>query len=144
MDAASRLDRALGSGAAAERFARMCAALGGPRDLVERPDQLAGAPATRAILPERPGYVAAVDARAVGLAVITLGGGRTRSDDRIDHAVGLTEIAGIGEQVDPHHPLCLCHASDQAGAERAGALIRQAFTLADQPVAAGPVIAERL
>ncbi|MEJ0071387.1 MAG: hypothetical protein WDO24_24575 [Pseudomonadota bacterium] len=77
--------------------------------------------------PRRACIVGAIDTRAVGLAVIALGGGRTRADARIDHAVGLTEIAGIGEPVGADRPLCLCHARDDAAAARAAALLLDAF-----------------
>ena len=90
---------ALASGAAAERFAHMVRALGGPADLLERPDDhLPAAPVIVPAPPARPGVAVAVDVRAVGLAVIDLGGGRRREDDPVDHAVGLTEIAAPGER----------------------------------------------
>jgi len=144
-DAAKRLDRALGSGAAAERFGAMVAALGGPRDLIEQPARaLAAAPCVVAVPPRRAGAIGAIDTRAVGLAIIALGGGRTRADASIDHRVGLTEIAGLGEPVDRDHPLCLCHAGDPADAAGAAAALQEAFTIADAPPAPAPIIAARL
>src|SRR5215203_4043485 len=90
-------ERALASGAAAERFARMAAALGGPADLLDDPDRhLPGAPVRREVAgPE--GVVTAIDVRALGLVVMELGGGRRRESDEIDPAVGLTDVAGLGE-----------------------------------------------
>ena len=68
----------------------MVAALGGPRDLLERPDRyLARAPVVQDIAAAEEGIVAAIDTRALGLAVVALGGGRVRVEDRIDPAVGL-------------------------------------------------------
>src|SRR4051794_13474291 len=79
--------RALGGGAAAERFAAMGRARGGPGDLLERPDEpLPAAPLTRPVAPERPGRVTGMDCRAVGLVVTGLGGNRRREDDAIDPA----------------------------------------------------------
>ena len=75
--------RALDSGAAAERFERMVAALGGPTDILSGVDRIlpkAAADARRAA-PARSGYVVAIDTRAVGLAVVELGGGRARASD---------------------------------------------------------------
>ena len=58
------MERALASGAAAERFARMVAALGGPADLVERPDRYLRRGARPAARPAgRPGFITGVDAR---------------------------------------------------------------------------------
>ena len=93
--AAAAAARALDSGAAAERFARMVVALGGPADLLERPDRhLPEAPVRHAVHLERAGVVAAIDARALGLAVVGLGGGRRRVTDPIDPRVGLAEVRG--------------------------------------------------
>lgn len=144
-EAGDKVDRALASGAAAERFARMVAALGGPADLLERPDaHLARAPVVRAVTPERAGIVAAIDMRALGLAVIALGGGRRRPTDAIDPAVGLTAIAGRGAAVGADRPLCLVHAASEADADAVAADIRAAYTLADAAPAAGPIVIERI
>src|SRR5690606_31514120 len=63
--AAVTVARALDSGEAAVRFARMVAALGGPRDLLEWPERhLAQAPVRRAVHLEQSGFVAAIDTRA--------------------------------------------------------------------------------
>ena len=92
--------KALESGAAAERFARMVVALGGPADLLEHPDRhLPAAPVIRAIEPERAGFVTAHATRAIGLVVMELGGNRARETDTIDYAVGLAEIAAPGAEV---------------------------------------------
>jgi thymidine phosphorylase len=102
----------------------------GPVDLVERPhNHLAAAPVTRAIHPDRPGIVGAIDTRAVGLAVVALGGGRTRAEDRIDHAVGLTDLAELGSEVGPDRPLAMLHARDDAAAATAEADLRQAYSI---------------
>src|SRR4051794_8472006 len=98
LDARERVERALASGAAAERFAQMAAALGGPADLVEHPDRhLPAAPVVEPV--EAQGTIAAVDCRAVGLVVTGLGGNRAREDVVIDPAVGLTELAPLGAEV---------------------------------------------
>jgi thymidine phosphorylase len=135
--------RALESGAAAERFARMIAALGGPSDFVERPD-LPSAPVTRAATPDRPGTITRVDCRAVGLVVTGLGGNRRREDDVIDPAVGLTEIAPVGAEVGPDRPLAVVHAADEATADEAVRALNAAVVVGDEPPPARPVIAERI
>jgi thymidine phosphorylase len=144
-EAARRIETALATGAAAERFAAMVAALGGPADLLERPARhLPAAPHVVAVLPTHTGVVTAIDGRAVGLAVIALGGGRTRADQPIDPAVGLSAVAGLGEPVGPGRPLCLCHARTLGDAERAAAALRVAFTLGDAAPPDAPVVAERI
>jgi thymidine phosphorylase len=137
---------ALQSGAAAEAFARMVSELGGPADLLERPDaHLPPTPVTVEAHAERDGVVAAVDVRAVGLAIIDLGGGRRREDDAIDHAVGLTEVAEPGERVGPGgRPVALVHARDQDSAERAAHAVSAAFQVGDRILDPNPAVLEVL
>ena len=127
-------EAALENGQAAEIFQKMVSALGGPADFVESPKKhLPTAKVVRPALPETKGVVASVDTRALGLAVVALGGGRTRAEDSIDHAVGLTALAGIGDEVGPDRPLALVHARDDGAAEAAAAAIRAAYTLGEPP-----------
>ena len=144
-DARFACERALASGEATDRFARMVVALGGPADLLERPDAYLPLPeVTLPVSPERAGFVAAEDAYAIGIAVVGLGGGRTRADQRIDHAVGFTRFAPVGAAVGPERPLCLVHARTAAGAEAAAAEVRAAITIAAVPPVPGPVVLERI
>ncbi|MCE9662741.1 thymidine phosphorylase [Halomonas sp. M5N1S17] len=126
------LDERLASGAAAERFARMVTGLGGPADLLERHDRyLPQAPIVRPVHAERRGRVTRMDTRAVGLAVVELGGGRRAPQDAIDHGVGLTGIAAIGETVDGERPLAWVHARSVADAERAATRLLAAIEVND-------------
>jgi thymidine phosphorylase len=139
-DGRAAAEQALDSGAAAERFAAMIAALGGPTDFVENPD-LPAAPVTRAATPGRTGIVTAMDCRAVGLVVTGLGGNRRREDDVIDPAVGLTEVAPVGAEVGPDRPLAIVHAATEAAAEEAAAALRAAVTVGDERPQRRPVVA---
>jgi thymidine phosphorylase len=125
---------ALKSGAAAERFARMVAELGGPPDLLEHSDRfLSRAPISAAVHPSEDGVVTAVDTRAVGIAIVGLGGGRARETDPVDHGVGLLEIAALGERVGPgQRPLAVVRARDDAGAARAAEALREAYVIGDE------------
>jgi thymidine phosphorylase len=144
-DGRAAAERALASGAAAERFAAMVAALGGPGDLLEAADRhLATARVVRAAAPERAGIVTGMDCRAVGLVVTGLGGNRRREDDVIDPAVGLTEIAPTGAQVGPDRPLAVVHAASEAAAEEAIAALRAAVRVGEEPPPRRPVIAARI
>jgi thymidine phosphorylase len=137
---------ALRTGAAADRFARMVAALGGPADLLEAPERhLRRAEATAAALAAREGVVTAIDVRAVGMVVVELGGGRRVEAEGIDHAVGLSEIAAPGERVGvDDRPLAIVHARDPGAAHRAAARLREAFTIGDAAPDPTPVVRERL
>ncbi len=144
-EARARVDAALASGAAAERFARMVAALGGPADLVEHTARhLAAAPVIVALPPTRPGFVSRIDVRRVGLVIVALGGGRRRVGDHIDHAVGLSAVAGIGSAVGAERPLALLHARSPEAAAEVAATLAEAFTIADSPPAPRPVLGPRV
>ena len=144
-EARARIDEALASGRAADAFGRMAAALGGPRDLVENATRhLARAPIVAAVHAERAGIVQAIATRELGLAIVAKGGGRTRPEDAIDHAVGLTEIAALGERVDGDRPLAIVHARTEVDFDIAAAMLRRAYRLGEEPVSPRPVIVERI
>ncbi len=144
-EATARLEEALASGRAAETFSRMVAALGGPADLVAHPERhLPAAPVIRPVVPPQGGRVAAIATRAIGVAVIGLGGGRTRPEDRIDHAVGVTDLAPVGAEVGPDRPLAMVHARSEAEAERAAADIVAAYRIGPEAVAERDVVLERI
>jgi thymidine phosphorylase len=142
---AAVLNRALDSGAAAERFERMVAALGGPKDFVSRAHALLPrAPVLVEAMPKSGGFVVAVDVRALGLAVVELGGGRARAADVIDPAVGLTELAPIGAEVGPDAPLARVHARHADQAEAAARRLRAAYLVAEAPLSLADPVIERI
>jgi thymidine phosphorylase len=141
VEARQKLQAALDTGAATERFARMVVALGGPADLVENPDKhLAQAPILVPAPALRSGYAAATNCRGIGLSVVSLGGGRRRPSDAIDFAVGLTDLAGLGDRIEAGQPLAMVHARTEAAAAQAIAEIQAAYTIAEDKPAANPVI----
>jgi thymidine phosphorylase len=143
--AAQRVKQALDSGEGAEVFARMVAALGGPPDLLSRTtSHLPAAPVVRAVYPARPGVVAGVTARDIGIAVVELGGGRRKADDRIDPSVGFTELAAAGTAVGPDVPLAMVHARTAADADRATEALRGAYAIGTAAPLDVPLIYERV
>jgi thymidine phosphorylase len=139
--ARAKLKNVLGNGQAAEIFAKMVAALGGPNDFVNRPEHyLKTAAIIRPIFSNEEGVVAKIATRDLGLAVIELGGGRRRSDDKIDHAVGLSQLLGKNFISDMNTPLCFIHAQDEASFARAEKLIKAAYTLGKNVPETSPVI----
>jgi thymidine phosphorylase len=143
--ARARAEAALADGSAAERFARMVAALGGPGDFLEHADRhLPTAPVARACTAQRSGFIAGMDARQVGIAVVTLGGGRGKPTDAIDPAVGLTDVAPVGRAVRAGDPLAVVHAASEDAADAADALLRQAIRIEDAAPPAEPVVRARV
>ena len=68
--------------------------------------------------------------------MVELGGGRRHAAHSVDHAVGLTEVRAIGDEVGPDRPLALVHARDEAGLTAATARLLAAYQIADEAVRA--------
>lgn len=123
-DAKDKASAALNQGRAAQVFARMVAGLGGPTDLLEKPQRyLPQAPIVKPILASHSGYVCAMDVRAIGLSLVTLKAGRSKADDAIDYAVGLSGMAQIGDYIEQGQPLAVAHVRN----DNQLALINQEF-----------------
>ena len=136
--------RTLADGTAAEAFGRMVAGLGGPADFVERAGHhLPAAPVVRPCPAPAAGLVARFDCRAVGLAVVSLGGGRRRAEDGVDHRVGLADIAHVGDPVGSDRPLALVHAASEDQAEAAIRALQAAVTIGETARAA-PIVRARI
>jgi len=141
--ALQRCDDAVTSGRALEIFGKMVAALGGPSDIIEnRKKHLTAASVVRPI--HAAGYLASVDTRGVGNAIIELGGGRHRVGEALDLSVGFSDFASVGTLLDGETPLAVVHAASEDDAAQAEELLLAACTtVADEPAKA-PVISEIL
>jgi thymidine phosphorylase len=133
------------NGAAAERFGRMVAHLGGPHDFVSNwRDRLPSAPVVRDVYAPRRGFVSAIDGQALGMAVVHLGGGRLVGTDRIDPAVGFSNMCQLGEPVDEDIVIATIHARSPEMADAAQAKVLQAVILSSEPPQTLPLIYERV
>jgi thymidine phosphorylase len=138
-DARARLQRALDSGAAAERFARMVALLGGPADVLQHA-ALPVAPVQCDVPAPRPGWLATMDVRALGVAVVALGGGRAVPGQPVDPRVGLSQVLPLGSVVVAGQPLARVHAASAAAAEAAVAAVQQACSISDSAPEPAPLV----
>ncbi len=147
-DGLKMAEKHLNDGRAADFFGRMVMDLGGPSDIIEKFEgYLEIAPITREVYAKDLGVVKSIDTRAIGIAVIELGGGRRKSDDVIYHSVGVSAIAAIGEIVGPtERPLAVLHGTDEAKINKAEALIMNAYNLAEtgSKIKKAAVISERI
>lgn len=144
-DARSQLQAVLDNGKAAEIFGRMIAAQKGPADFIENYDRyLPQATLSKPVYAEGNGIVSAMDTRALGMAVVSLGGGRRRASDPIDYSVGLTNMAQLGQQVDTRQPLAMIHANSEAAWQQAAAEVRAAIVLSDSAPEITPVVYRRI
>ncbi|MFN2305380.1 MAG: thymidine phosphorylase [Paracoccaceae bacterium] len=133
-DGRDRLTKAVTSGAAMERFSAMIAGLGGPPDMAQDwHAHLPKAPVVGDVPARADGHVAAIDGEALGLAVVALGGGRRVETDRIDPAVGLSDVLALGQPVTRGQPLATIHARTEDAAEAAARAVLGAITIGDKP-----------
>ncbi|MBO9609256.1 MAG: pyrimidine-nucleoside phosphorylase [Paenibacillaceae bacterium] len=128
-----RLAAMLASGEALAVFRRFVLAQGGDAACVDRPELLPQAKRHIDVRAAAAGYVAGIDAEAVGLAAMALGAGRRRKDDAVDHAAGVTLLRKTGERVEAGDTLCVMHTNGD-NAEEAARLLERAYTIgADRP-----------
>ncbi len=141
----ARAQGALDSGRAAEIFAAMVTALGGPKDFLEKsPSYLEKAPLVKACPAARSGTLAAMDARAVGVAAIGLGGGRRTTGDVIDLAVGFSNFLPLGSKLEAGQAIALVHARSGAAADAAIAELQQAMEIHDAAPAPRKLVSARI
>ncbi len=144
-DARQKLMTVLDNGKAAEVFGRMVAAQQGPVDFVERYDAYLPAPMlSKPVYADQPGIVSSMDTRALGLAVVAMGGGRQRASDSIDYSVGFSEMITLGERADAQRPLAMIHASSEDKWQQAATAVKAALVLGDSAPAETPVVYRRV
>jgi thymidine phosphorylase len=144
-EGAQRIETVIANGQAAERFARMAALLGGPADLLEKPQaHLAAAPIIRPVLAGCAGIVTQIETRGLGLVVVRLGGGRRRAEDAIDPTVGLSDLLPLGAAVGPDTPLAMVHARNAADADMAARDVAAAYRIDDGAAQALPLVLRRI
>jgi len=138
------LNRVVENGMAAESFARMVSMQGGPTDFVEQPAKyLEPAPVVRPLTAPVDGCVEFMETRAIGLSIVTLGGGRKRAEDNIDHRVGLSDFCLVGDRVKLGDPLVTIHAADDAAWETAADMLSEAIVIGRRKDAL-PAVYEKL
>lgn len=144
-EAVRKIEQVLDEGLAAEKFAQMVSALGGPSDLLEQPDKhLKYAPLKQAVFASGSGYVNTMNSRDIGLSIIQLGGGRKVATDPVDHSVGYADFCKVGDYIDQQTPLATVYANDQASLDAAAETLRNSIQLSPEPVKVPDAIIKKL
>ena len=133
-EAEEMIGDAISSGRAMEHFAAMTAALGGPPDMADDwHTHLPKAPVVGEVPAPESGHISAINGEALGFAVVDMGGGRRVETDRIDPAVGLSEVVMLGTKVTRGDPLAVIHAADEDSAQATARAVLAAITIGDAP-----------
>jgi thymidine phosphorylase len=142
-EAAAKLVRhALQTGAALEKFRQMVAAQGGDPKIVENFALLPTAPDRATVVAEADGFIGGMDAEAVGVAAMHLGAGREKSEDKVDHAVGVLVRKKPGEAVAKGEPVFEIHHRGGKGLQAAEWLLKAAFDIVPSPPTLDPLVLE--
>jgi len=143
-DARRQMEKAIGTGKAAEHFQRIIEAQGGNPGVVEDPAALPQAAECELFNAPRRGFVARVEPRAIGRGITALGGGRTKMEDRIDPSVGFVITARPGDWVEHGEPLATIFAHNRAGVESGKQALRQALVISDEADPPLPLVSHRV
>jgi len=143
-DARRRMEVAISSGQAARKLQELIEAQGGNPGVVDDPAVLPQAGACELFEAPRRGFVARVEPRGIGRALVALGGGRVRPDDRVDPGVGFVISAKPGDWVERGEPVATIFARDDAGIGTGRAALRAAIAIADEADHPLPLLSHRV
>ena len=144
-EARAQLERAIGSGAALEKFRSIVEAQGGDPHVCDAPASVLARPARRVTYTApREGIVQRVEPLAVGRGITAMGGGRKAMDDVIDPSVGFLIRARPGHHVRQGEVLAEILARDEASAVAGRAALDDAFEIGDALVVPRPLVSHRV
>jgi pyrimidine-nucleoside phosphorylase len=145
-DATARgmIKRAIDSGSALSKLEEIVSSQYGDPAAIRDPARLPTARASVEIPSPGNGFVASIDAEAIGLAAMALGAGRDTVDGRVDPAVGLIILRKVGEGVRSGEPLVRVHYNEEKRVEEAVARILHAYRIESSPAPPRPLIYEQL
>lgn len=129
-----RAAQALDDGSAWGKFRELVQAQGGDVSQVDDPERLPRASHVEAVASPKTGYLKTVDARSIGEASVSLGAGRAKKGDPIDHAVGIVVHAKVGDRVAAGQPLFTIHANDRNRLEQARQTVLSAHRFSPRKV----------
>jgi pyrimidine-nucleoside phosphorylase len=139
-----RLERVIESGAAVELLAKLVAAQGGDAGMIEHPERLPRAPVRRDVVAGESGVVVQVEPRAIGRAIIDLGGGRRVASDRVLPDVGVEVPVKPDDRVRRGDRLAVVHARSDEAALAAEKALHEAIVIGEAAGASLPLISWRV
>lgn len=137
-------DKVIRDGSAFEKFKEMVAFQGGDTSVIDNPDKLPQAPEKIELKAAQDGYIAAMDSVKIGIAGIQLGGGREKSDDKLDYSVGFEVLAKIGDKVSKGDTIAVMHAAECSRKEQAQQTYLDAVSYDSAPVDCPELIVEKI
>jgi pyrimidine-nucleoside phosphorylase len=134
-EAVTTVETKLSSGQAFEKFQENCQLQGGEAIFCENPEEILDSELLEyAIRSETNGFVESVDALAIGEAIVAIGGGRQRAEDAVDHAVGYSCEAKIGDEVRTGDTLGTLYSRDETQANSIREKLQNAYRIGEHQV----------
>lgn len=134
------VDQLIASGKPLEKFAQMIEAQSGDPKVVEDYSLLPMAKNVHELRAQQSGYLAFVDTKEVGMAVVELGGGRKKKEDNIDHGVGIKFLVEGGSKVDAGDIVALVYFNNENTLNSALKRLEHAFTITETEPQERPLI----
>lgn len=125
---------------ALKKFAEFIENQGGNREEILHPDMLPKARYVIPVLAEEEGCIERILAQDIGIACMTLGGGRENKESTIDHSVGIILTKKISDTVKKGETLALIHANSKEKAVLASGLVKNAYQIAKEPAKKAPMV----
>jgi pyrimidine-nucleoside phosphorylase len=132
-------EKSIADGSALEKFRVLVQAQGGDVSYVDDPSKFPRAEYVEVVKSPQNGYLAQIQARSVGEAAVTLGAGRAKKSDSVDHAVGLIVHHKVGDKIEEGNPLFTIHANDESKLAQARKAVLAAHSFRDDKVAPLPL-----
>jgi thymidine phosphorylase len=143
-DARRAMEKSIATGKAAEHFQKIIEAQGGNPGVVDDPAILPQAAECELFSAPKRGFIARIEPKTIGRAIIEMGGGRTKVDEAVDPTVGFVITARPGDWVDAGEPLATIFGRDRAGIESGRQALRNAIRIADEADPPLPLISHRI
>lgn len=138
----SMAEKAIADGSAFDKFRQLVRAQGGDVSYVDDPDKMAKASMVEVVPAPKSGWIQQVHAGEVGEAAVSLGAGRAKKGDPVDHAVGFIIHRKVGERIEAGQPLFTIHANNAAVKPEVQARVAAAHVISDEPVPPLPLFYE--
>ena len=132
-------EKSIGEGSAFEKLRVLVEAQAGDVSYVDDPSKFPKAEHLEVVKSPQNGYLSEVQARSVGEAAVTLGAGRAKKSDPINHAVGFVIHHKVGDKIEAGEPLFTIHADDQGKLAEAREAVIAAHKFSNDPVTKLPL-----
>ena len=143
--AKARCTEVLESGAALELFRLNVGCQGGDVEVCEDPESLLDSSIQKFdIISAEGGYVTAVDTQAIGDAICTLGGGRTKAEDSIDPSVGFASDWKVGDRLESGDTIATVFCRSREQFEAVERKLSKAYLVGHDAIESTPLILETI